>query len=88
MSDADFLTPLQLEAAELLARGESPTAVRSQLELPQTTFAAWREDDNFADHIQAERNRLAAEAAGTTEQPIESGKLRAAGKVAFRKNRR
>lgn len=79
MSD---LNPLQLEAIAMLARGESATAVRSQLELPQTTFADWRADPVFDAAVQAERERLAAESA------LDPGKLAATGKAAFRRGRR
>ncbi len=49
------LSPLQVQAAKLLGRGYTPTDVKKHLELPQTLFAQWREDDDFNAAVEREK---------------------------------
>ena len=64
------LSPLQLQAAQLLGRGVSPTDVKKYLELPQTLFAQWREDPIFNGEV--ERLQSNADAALEGESLLEA----------------
>lgn len=87
--DFDLITPLQAEAAQLLAAGQSPTAVRTALELPRSTFASWREDTIFADYVQAQRIALeGGERPADDDTAASVSRLKATAKASFRKNRK